>query len=134
MKLNFTGIGVGILVIALLLVTTLVGCPRYRVYQQEMEGKAELARAFSNRQIAIQEANAKKQSAVALAEAEVIRARGIAKANEIIGNSLKNNEAYLHWLWIDQLENNKNSVIYVPTEANLPIMEAGRLSGKGLQK
>ncbi len=31
------------------------------------------------------------------------------------------------YLWINGLELNKNAVIYVPTEANLPILEAGRL-------
>jgi regulator of protease activity HflC (stomatin/prohibitin superfamily) len=130
MKTTLTGIGFLLVIMVTLIVGCLVGCPRYRVYTQEMEGKAELQRAISNRQIAIQEAHAKMEAAKDLAQAEIIRARGIAKANQIIGNSLKNNEAYLHWLWIDQLENNKNSVIYIPTEANLPIMEANRLRGQ----
>lgn len=127
MNVSFTGLSLFMLIVIGVIVGCLYGCPKYRVYHQEMEGKAELQRAISNRQIAIQEAHAKKESAKDLAEAEIIRARGIAKANEIIGNSLKGNEAYLHWLWIDQLENNKNAVIYIPTEANLPIMEASRL-------
>lgn len=130
MKPSLTGIALLFLVVAGLVVGCMVGCPTYRVYTQEMEGKAELQRAISNRQIAIQEAHAKMEAAKDLAQAEIIRARGIAQANQIIGNSLKNNEAYLHWLWIDQLENNKNAVIYIPTEANLPIMEANRLRGQ----
>jgi len=130
MKTSLTGIGFILLIFIGIIIGCLVGCPRYRVYTQQMEGKAELQRAISNRQIAIQEAHAKMEAAKDLAQAEVIRARGIAQANQIIGNSLKNNEAYLHWLWIDQLENNKNSVIYIPTEANLPIMEANRLRGQ----
>ena len=130
MKTSLTGIGFILLIFIGIIVGCLVGCPTYRVYTQEMEGKAELQRAISNRQIAIQEAHAKMEAAKDLAQAEIIRARGIAQANQIIGNSLKNNEAYLHWLWIDQLENNKNSVIYIPTEANLPIMEANRLRGQ----
>jgi len=93
-----------------------------------MERKADLQRTITNRQLDIQEAHANNESAKDLAEAEVIRARGIAKANEIIGNSSKDNESYLHWLWIDQLENNKNSVIYAPTEAKKLIMESARLS------
>ncbi len=129
-KVSLTGISSLILLFIFIIVLGLVGCPRYRVYTQEMEGKAELQRAISNRQIAIQEAHAKMEAAKDLAQAEIIRARGIAQANKIIGNSLKDNEAYLHWLWIDQLENNKNSVIYIPTEANLPIMEANRLRGQ----
>jgi predicted aminopeptidase len=130
MKPNLTGISLLLIIMIGLVVGCLVGCPKYRVYTQEMEGKAELQRAISNRQIAIQEAHAKMEAAKDLAQAEIIRAGGIAQANKIIGNSLKDNEAYLHWLWIDQLENNKNSVIYIPTEANLPIMEANRLRGQ----
>lgn len=105
---------------------SLVGCPQYNVWQQEMEGRAELARATSNRQIKIQEANATKESAKLLAEAEVERAKGVAAANTIIGNSLKDNESYLRYLWIQGLQDKDNNVIYVPTEANLPILEAGK--------
>jgi hypothetical protein len=58
---------------------------------------------------------------------EVERAKGVASANKIIGDSLKDNEAYLRYLWIADMTNNKApSVIYVPTEANIPILEAGR--------
>ena len=49
------------------------------------------------------------------------------RQNKIIGDSLKNNEAYLRYLWINDLANVKDrTVVYVPTEANLPIPEAGR--------
>lgn len=48
------------------------------------------------------------------------------KANEIIGDSLKDNEAYLRWLWIEELSTTQNQVIYVPTESGLPILEAGK--------
>jgi hypothetical protein len=52
----------------------------------------------------------------------------VAQANKIIGDSLKDNEAYLRYLWIQNLENSKDrTIVYVPTEANLPILEAGRL-------
>ena len=65
----------------------------------------------------------------ALATRKVVeRAKGVAEANKIIGESLNGNEAYLHYLWLHGLETGNNDVIYVPTEANLPIMEAGRLS------
>lgn len=109
-----------------LTLSLLWGCPNYRVYQQNLEGEAELARATQNRQIAIQEAQAKKESAQHLADAEVIRASGVAKANVIIGKSLDGNDSYLHYLFINNLENTKNQVIYLPTEAGLPILEANR--------
>jgi len=101
--------------------------PYVHVWQQGMEGQAELARAESNRQIATCEAQAKKESAKSLADAEVIRAEGVAKANTIIGKSLTDNEGYLRYLWIQGLQTNQMQVVYVPTEANLPIMEANRM-------
>lgn len=99
------------------------------VWQQSMLGKSELARAESNRQIATCEAEAKKESSKALADAEVIRARGVAEANKIIGDSLQGNEGYLRYLWIQGLQTNQMQVVYVPTEANLPILEANRMRG-----
>lgn len=103
------------------------GCPQYSVWQQELHGKAELARATYNRQIAVQEAEAKMHAAELLGQAEAARARGVAEANKIIGDSLRNNEPYLRYLWIHTLgESKDHQVIYVPTEAGLPILEAGR--------
>ena len=106
------------------------GCPNYSVYQQRLEGEAELAQANYSTQVAVQEAHAKMDSAELLAQAEVARAKGVAQANAIIGESLKGNEGYLRYLWIMSLETQQNKVIYVPTEANLPILEAHRLADK----
>ena len=117
-----------IAVIFVIILLWMFGYPRYRVWQQGLEGEAELKRAEQNRKIAVQEAEAKKEAAKSLADAEVIRAEGVAKANAIIGNSLKGNEDYLRYLWIDNLEKNPNAVIYVPTEAGLPILESQRLN------
>jgi len=119
---------VGIAVAVVLTVGTgMVGCPVYEVWRAQKAGEAELAQADQNRQIAVAQARAKAESAHFEADAEVTRATGVAKANEIIGKSLQGNEVYLRYLWINGLELNKNAVIYVPTEANLPILEAGRL-------
>ena len=115
----------GITLLALIL---LFGVPVYNVWQQEMTGKAELSRAEQNRQIRIQEAKAKKEAAVFEAEAEVERAKGVAQANKIIGESLNENENYLRYLWIQSLNDGNAETIYVPTEANLPILEADRFS------
>jgi len=99
------------------------GMPKYNVYEQALHGEAELAKANYSKQVAVQEAHAKMESAKLLADAEVIRAEGVAKANKIIGDSLNNNEAYLRYLYINNLEHTQNQIIYVPTEANLPILE-----------
>ena len=120
-------IGVIALILVIEIVTAFVW-PVYNVWASEKKGLAELAQATSNRKIAVQEAEAKKESAVLLADAEVLRAQGVAKANQIIGESLKGNEAYLRYLWITDVAgaNIDKTVVYVPTETNLPILEAGR--------
>lgn len=100
--------------------------PQYNVYKQTKDGEAQLAHATSSKEIAVAEAKAKYESSMMLAKAEVERAKGVAEANKIIGDSLKGNSEYLRYLWISGLESNNPTVIYVPTEANLPILEANR--------
>jgi len=105
-------------------VTLFVGGPVYNVWQQSLAGKAELQKAEYTRQVAVLEAQAKKDSASQLADAEVIRAQGVAKANQIIGDSLKDNREYLQYLYITGLEDgskNGNVTIYVPTEGGMPV-------------
>ena len=98
----------------------------YYVYQQNKQGEAELARAEQNRQIAIQEAKAKEEAAQSLANARIIEAHGISEANKIIGDSLTNNESYIHYLWIEAIKESKNQIVYIPTEAGIPITESMR--------
>lgn len=120
----------GLSVTALLIVIGLIvlcmwGCPKYNVYSARMEGEAILAHAQSSREVAEAKAKAKMESATLLARADTLRAHGVARSNVIIGKSLT--AEYLHWFWIDNIDKGKNNVIYVPTEANMPIMEANRL-------
>jgi len=122
---------VAVVCIGLLICAGLFGYPVYKVWQKEKAGQAELAQAEWNRQISIQEAKAFEESAKYKANAEIIRAEGIAKANEIIGQSLKDNDAYLRYLWIQGLQDGSSEVIYVPTEGQLPILEAGRSVYRG---
>ena len=92
--------------------------------KQSLAGKAELQKAEYTRQVAVLEAQAKKDSAQQLADAEIIRATGVAKANQIIGDSLKDNREYLQYLYITGLEDgskNGNVTIYVPTEGGMPV-------------
>lgn len=106
-----------------------VGYPHYNVYSQRMQGEAEFQRAESNRQIAVREAQAKLDAAKLTSEAEIERARGVAEANKIIANSLNGPEGYLRWRYIEMLENTATGgrdIIYIPTEAGLPILEAGK--------
>ena len=118
---------IGIAILATIIAAFMIGLPIYGVWQQRLQGQAELARADANRKIRVLEANAEQDASKSLAEAEVIRAEGVARANKIIGDSLQNNEGYLRYLWIQSLKTNQKEVIYVPTEANLPVLEANRL-------
>ena len=127
MNIKIKGIIILFVIAAAVLFGLMFGMPLYNVWQQEMRGKAEFSRAEQNRKIKVEEARAEKESASFRAEAEIIRAEGVAKANEIIGGSLKDNKDYLTYLWIQALYDESNSVIYVPTETNLPILEASRM-------
>lgn len=101
--------------------------PQYGVYSERLGGEAEFARAESNRRVKVLEAQAALDSAKLTNQAEVERAKGVAEANKIIGDSLRDNEQYLRYLWITNLENEgADKIIYIPTEANLPILEAGK--------
>lgn len=100
---------------------------KYCLWASGLRGEGELKRAEWNRQIKVREARAKMDSAKMLAQAEIERAKGVAEANKIIGESLKDNEGYLRYLWIDSLQHTKDKIIYIPTESGLPILESQRL-------
>ena len=103
-------------------VTLFVGGPIYNVWSQSLSGKAELQKAEYTRKVAVLEAQAKKDSAQQLAEAEIIRAQGVAKANQIIGESLKDNPAYLQYLWITEGEKDSNRTVYmIPSNGGAPV-------------
>lgn len=118
----------GILVLVLALIAgAMYVFPKYDVWSSGLKGEAELARAEQNRRIATLEAQAKLDAAKMLAGAEVERAKGVAEANAIVAGGLKGNEEYLRYLWIDKVAGTAaHEVIYIPTEAGLPILEASR--------
>lgn len=108
-----------------LAVAGLVGVPYYTVWSQEMDGKAEFAKAEQNRKIKIEEAKANLEAEKLNAQAEVERAKGAAEAISIENGSIT--PTYIQYLWVRQQNlNSGDKVIYVPTEASLPILEAGR--------
>lgn len=100
------------------------GLPQYGVYTKTLNGKAQLQEAEFTRQVAVLEAKAKLDSAKELALAEIERAKGVAQANQIIGDSLKGNNDYLSYLWITGLEEgnkNGNKTVYmIPSQGNIP--------------
>lgn len=99
--------------------------PWYNVWQQEMSGKAEFAKAEQNRKIKIEEAKANLEAEKLNAQAEIERAKGAAEAIRIENGSLT--PTYIQYLWVRQQSNlNNKTVVYIPTEGNLPILEATR--------
>src|SRR5690625_606903 len=74
MRIPLIGISIGLI---LLIVILMFGIPTYRVWQQEMSGKAEMAKAEQNRKILIEEARARLEAEKLNAQAEVERAKGI---------------------------------------------------------
>lgn len=117
----------GIFLLLTLVILSMYLWPKYNVYCQRLGGEALLAHAQASKEVAVAEAKARMESATLLAEAEVIRAGGVSRANQIIGDSLKGNESYLRYLYIQALaDKTAKEIIYVPTEACLPILEAGK--------
>lgn len=123
-------IGSLVLLCVVLLVGGCAGWNHYRVYSAEQAGRAVLAEAQSSRQVKTLEAKAAKESAVQLAEAEVIRARGAANAIKVLQDRLGGPDNYLRYLQIQTLDAKDASIIYVPTEAGLPLTEASRSISK----
>lgn len=96
----------------------------YNVWSMEMQGKARLAEASQSKQILIEQA-----------KAELEAAKERAKAIEVMGEAAKKYPEYRMQEFIaafgQALDNgNVNTIIYVPTEANIPILEAKRLNGR----
>lgn len=115
--------------IVLVVVSVIVGLalllfvwPQYKVWQQGMSGQARLAEAKQSKQIAIETAQAELDSAKLRSE-----------AIKVIGETAKQYPEYRNQEFIgafgDALRDGKiQQIIYVPTEANIPVLEAGKRS------
>ena len=96
------------------------GCPQYNVYTQEMEGTANLRKAEQTRQILVEQAQAELDAAE-------LRSRAI----EIMGGAAQKYPEYrlqeFMGAFAEALQNGSiEKIVFVPTEANIPILEAGR--------
>ena len=128
------GIGVtlgGIITLVVIAAIVLIGLPTYNVYSKQMAGKAAYEQAVQDRRIRVLEAQAALDSAKLTAQAEIERAKGTNEANRIMAESLGGPDNYLRWSYIHMLEETAGKpgreVIYIPTEAAMPILEASRL-------
>jgi prohibitin 1 len=85
-------------------------------FKESIEAKLTAEQQVQQKQFMLEQA--KKD-----AEIEVARAEGAARAQEIVRSTLS--DSYLQYLWIKTLNENPN-VIYVATEANLPIFKPAK--------
>lgn len=129
------GFTIGAVISALIvLAVVMIGMPTYNVYSKQMQGKAAYEQAVQDRRIRVLEAQAALDSAQLTAQAEVARARGTNEANRIMAESLGGPENYLRWAYIDMLKETSDKpgreTIYIPTEAGMPVLEAGRVANR----
>jgi hypothetical protein len=118
-------IAVGALVFTLLIIWAWkYATPKYNLYRAETEKRAVIAEQRAQSEAAEFAAISEVTQAQARADAEVIRATGLAEAQAIISETLT--EDYIRYLYIQAIEGNPNQIIYIPTEAGLPVLEAGR--------
>ncbi|MDQ8005593.1 MAG: hypothetical protein REI64_12390 [Pedobacter sp.] len=117
------------LFVLIVIITLMWGLPRYNVWQQEMAGKAEMAKAEQNRRILVEEAKARLEAEKLNAEAEIERAKGMAAAMKVENGTLS--ATYNQYLFIRTLEKlaDKGSlpqIIYVPSEGLTPVMDLNK--------
>jgi regulator of protease activity HflC (stomatin/prohibitin superfamily) len=119
-----------VIVVAILLGAVLIGFPTYNVYSKQMKGRAAYEEAVQNRRIRVLEAQAALDAAKLTAQAEIERAKGTNEATRNMSVCLGGPDNYLRWSYIHMLEETAGQgdrqIIYLPTEAGMPILEAGR--------
>lgn len=130
---SITTIIIGIVIILVGVGVLLFGFPVYNVWQQEMAGKAEMAKAEQNRRILVEEARARLEAEKLNAQAEIERARGMAEAMKIENGTL--NSVYNQYLFIRTLEKladkgNLPQIIYMPSEGLVPVMYVSKTKPK----
>lgn len=114
-----TIIGGSVIFVALILLA-LLWTPLVGPWSQERRGLANLREAQQSRQIQVEQARAEREAAIERAEA--IR---------IIGEAAQKYPEYRQQEFIGAFaeamkDGTINQIIYVPTEANIPLLEAGR--------
>ena len=63
-------------------------------------------------------------------EAEQEAASKQAEANRILGESIRQYPESMEQKWVEAIEKTSNQVIYLPTEASVPITESARMAQK----
>lgn len=103
--------------------------PKYKIYKLELNGKAELAEAQWSKQIQIEEAKGRLEAAKYDRETQLIQANTTAEANKIVAGSL--DPLYIQYLMVTKMaDGNTEQIIYIPTEAGIPLLEAGKTNNR----
>ena len=124
-RLTWMWIAISMLIVIAVAIACMIIIPNYRVWAAGKHGEAEYMRAEQNRKIKVEEAKANLEAEKLNAQAEVERAKGAAEAIRIENGSIT--PTYIQYLWVRQQNaNSNNRIIYIPTEAGLPILEAGK--------
>lgn len=115
----------GSLILVILLVVSVIiglffGLPLWNVWRAGLSGEAELTRAEQTKKIMVETARAEK-------DASILRAEAIG----IMGKAAKEFPEYRQQEFMQAFgealrEGNISQIIYVPTETNLPLLEAGK--------
>jgi hypothetical protein len=116
---------IGAFVLAFVLFWILFGYPHWRVWASHQAGLADLQWAKNEQQIQVAEAQGRLDAAQLNKQAAVVEAEAVALQIHCIGDQLTKHDLYLKWQWIKMMEDRDGETIYVPTEAGLPILEAG---------
>ncbi len=111
---------VGVVTVVLVTAALMIGLPIYNVWTQGLGGQASLARAEQEKLILIEQA-----------KAEVEAAKYRSEAIKTVGQAAKDFPEYRLQEFIGAFAEAMTNadiqkIIYVPTEANIPITEAGR--------
>jgi len=108
----------------------LLGYPLWRIWAAHPSGLADLQQAKNEQQIQIAEGQSRFNAAELNKQAAVIEAEAVALQIKAIGEQLTKHDLHLRWQWIKMMEESevKMNTVYVPTEANIPILEATRLA------
>lgn len=104
----------------------LIGYPIWHVWASRKAGEADLQKANNEQQIQIAVARARFDAAELNKKAAIVEAEAVAEQIKRIGDQLTQHDLFLRWQWIKMMEDRTGETIYVPTEANLPLLEAGR--------
>lgn len=121
------GGSIGLALFIIIILWSLIGYPRWKIWASRLSGEADLQQAHREQQIQSAKAQGRLDAAELNKKAAIIEASAVSEQIKAIGDELKDHDLFLKWQWIKMMEEKPDSsVIYVPTEAGLPILEAGK--------